>query len=299
MVDSDLPAPVKGRMRSIRVACGQFKAGILFDNVTIMRDQAGDARSRGAEIIVFPELALTGYLPAPEVLGPCQPLDGEGVEGMRGVAREIGISIVFGLPERAGGVRYNTMLALDATGEVAGVYRKIHLWKTEDWAQPGTSIEPYVLAGVTCASWICYDTRFPEVGRAAALAGADLCVISTAWLGPGDEWELAVRSRALDNTVFVAGADIINPDPSLRTCGRSLIVSSKGHVLARAVEDVPGVIVADLDPEEQREQKDRVPLLHDRRLETSLAQKKGGSGRGMLQSVAGSSRGPAIWRPGS
>ena len=203
-------------MRAIRVACGQFQAGSLSDNVAIMRDQAAEAGSRGAAIIVFPELALTGYLPAPEVLDHCQPLDGDGVEGMREVAREHGIAIVFGLPELTEGVRYNTMLALDATGTIAGIYRKIHLWKTEDWAQPGTSIEPYELAGVTCASWICYDTRFPEIGRAAALAGADLCVISTAWLGPGDEWELAVRSRALDNTVFVAGSDIINPDPSLR-----------------------------------------------------------------------------------
>jgi predicted amidohydrolase len=263
-----------------------------------MRDQAGEARSRGAEIIVFPELALTGYLPAPEVLDHCHPLDGDGVASMREVAREHAIAIVFGLPELTDGIRYNTMLALDATGTIAGIYRKIHLWKTEDWAQPGTSIKPYELAGVACASWICYDTRFPEIGRAAALAGADLCVISTAWLGPGDEWELAVRSRALDNTVFVAGSDIINPDPSLRTCGRSLIVSPKGHVLARAAEDTPGVIVADLDPEEQQAQKDRVPLLDDRRLETLLDMQEGRD-PGRLQSVAGSSRGPAIWRPGA
>ena len=298
-VDDRLHAPVQGAMRAIRVACGQFQAGNLSENVAIMHDQAGEARSRGAEIVVFPELALTGYLPAPAVLDHCQPLDGEGVASMRDVAREHGIGIVFGLPELTGGVRYNTMLALDATGAIAGIYRKIHLWKTEDWAQPGTSIDPYELAGVTCASWICYDTRFPEIGRAAALAGADLCVISTAWLGPGDEWELAVRSRALDNSVFVAGSDIINPDPSLRTCGRSLIVSPKGHVLARAAEDAPGVIVADLDPEEQQAQKDRVPLLDDRRLETLLGSAGDGRDRSMLQSMAGSSRGPAIWRPGA
>lgn len=286
-------------MRPIRVACGQFQAGRLSDNVAIMRDQAGEARSRGARIVVFPELALTGYLPAPEVLDHCQPLDGDGVGAMRDAAREHDIAIVFGLPEITGSARYNSMLAVEATGAIAGVYRKIHLWKTEGWAQPGAAVEPYELAGVTCASWICYDTRFPEVGRAAALAGADLCVISTAWLGPGDEWELAVRSRALDNTVFVAGADIINPDPALRTCGRSLIVSPKGRVLARAAEDTPSVIVADLDPEEQQAQKTRVPLLGDRRLETLLDPAQAGRDADIPQSVAGSSRGPAIWRPGA
>lgn len=286
-------------MRPVRVACGQFQAGSVPDNVAIMRDQAAEARARGARIVVFPELALTGYRLAPEVLDHCQPLDGDGVESMRQAARQIGVAIVFGLPELTGGVRYNTMLAIDQAGAIAGVYRKIHLWKTEGWAQPGASIEPYTLAGVTCASWICYDTRFPEIGRAAALAGADLCVISTAWLGPGDEWELAVRSRALDNSVFVAGSDCINPDPALRTCGRSLIVSPKGRVLARADQDTPGVIVADLDPAEQQAQKARVPLLDDRRLETLLDPAQADRNAGILQSVAGSSRGPAIWRPGA
>lgn len=286
-------------MRSTCVACGQFQAGSLSDNVAIMLDQAVEAHARGAEIIVFPELALTGYLSAPEVLDHCQPLDGDGVCRMRDIAREVGIAIVFGLPELTDGIRYNTMLSLDAQGGIAGVYRKIHLWKTEDWAQPGISIDPCELAGVTCASWICYDTRFPEIGRAAALAGADLCVISTAWLGPGDEWELAVRSRALDNSVFVAGADIINPDPSLRTYGRSLIVSPKGRVIARAEEDQRGVIVAVLDPTEQHAQRERVPLLDDRRLETRLHLAQDDGDPGILQAVARSARGPAIWRPGA
>lgn len=286
-------------MRFIRIACGQFQACSLPDNVAIMRDQAAEAHSRGAAIIVFPELALTGYLLTPEVLDQCQPLDGDGVAGMCNIAREVGIAIVFGLPELSDGIRYNTMLSLDAQGAIVGIYRKIHLWKTEDWAQPGTTIDPYKLAGITCASWICYDTRFPEIGRSAALAGADLCLISTAWLGPGDEWELAVRSRALDNSVFVAGADMIIPDPSLRTCGRSLIVSPKGHVLARADEDTPGVIVADLNPAEQQTQKDRVPLLDDRRLETRLDTAQDGADSGIPQAVARSTRGPVIWRPGN
>ena len=68
-------------------------------------------------------------------------------------------------------------------------------------------------------------------------------------------------------------------------------------MLARAAEDTPGVIVADLDPEEQQAQKDRVPLLGDRRLETLLDPAPAAHDPGMLQSVSGSSRGPAIWRP--
>ena len=117
-------------MRSIRVSCGQFEAGSLPNNVATMREQATEARSRGAEIIVFPELALTGYLPAPKILDQCQSLAGDGVSQMRDIAQKVGIAVVFGLPELTEGIRYNTMLSLDTEGGIAGIYRKIHLWKT-------------------------------------------------------------------------------------------------------------------------------------------------------------------------
>lgn len=119
--------------------------------------------------------------------------------------------------------------------------------------------------GVACSGWICYDTRFPEVGRLAALGGADLGLVATAWLGPGEEWELAMRARALDNSLFVAGADIISYDPILRCYGRSVIVDPKGNVLAQAEPEQEGIIWADLKGEVLEAQRGRVPLLADRR----------------------------------
>jgi len=98
-----------------------------------------------------------------------------------------------------------------------------------------------------------------------ALGGADLGLVATAWLGPGDEWELALRARALDNSIFVAGADIISYDPMLRCWGRSMIIGPKGKVLAKAEPEREGVIDAVLRGEELDAQRNRVPLLKDRR----------------------------------
>ena len=86
-----------------------------------------------------------------------------------------------------------------------------------------------------------------------------------AWLGPGEEWELALRARALDNSIFVAGADIISPDPTLRCHGLSMIVGPKGNVLARAEPDQAGIICATLSQADLDAQRGRVPLLDDRR----------------------------------
>jgi predicted amidohydrolase len=153
-------------------------------------------------------------------------------------------------------------------GQVAGVYHKMHLWDTErEWAEPGREVLSVELDEVRYTGWICYDTRFPELARLGALAGAEVALVPTAWLGPGEEWELALRARALDNGIFCAGADIVGPDPALRCRGLSTIVGPKGNVLARAEPDSEGIICATLRQADLDAQRGRVPLLKHRRPE--------------------------------
>jgi predicted amidohydrolase len=197
-----------------------------------------------------------------------EPVTGPNVSALAQAARDLGVAIAFGLAEldESQNVRYNSLAVFDAHGNAAAIYHKIHLWASErQWAEPGDSVTPFVLNGVRYAGWICYDTRFPEVARLCALAGVDVGLAPTAWLGPGEEWELALRARALDNSMFVLGADIIGLDPSLRCHGRSMIVDPKGRVVARAEPEQEGIICATLDPAVLDAQRGRVPLLGDRR----------------------------------
>jgi len=259
-------------MQDFRIACGQFaaKPGDASSNVARMICYAGQARSEGCELIVFPELIVTGYLGPERVLHLAEPLTGPSVSRLAESAGRIGIAIAFGMAEldAASGVRYNSLVVVDRSGQLAGVYHKMHLWDTErEWAEPGREVLSVELANVRYSGWICYDTRFPELARLGALAGAEVALVPTAWLGPGQEWELALRARALDNGIFCAGADIVGPDPALRCRGLSLIVGPKGNVLARAEPDREGIICATLSQADLDAQRGRVPLLHHRRPE--------------------------------
>ena len=259
-------------MRDFHVACGQFAAepGDKDANIARMVGQAREARQAGSDLILFPELILTGYL-APEQIRPlAEPADGPSVRALAKAACDLGIGIAFGLAEldERRKVRHNSLAFLDKGGRLVRVYRKTHLWGDEKtWAEPGADVPAFGMEGICVSGWICFDTRFPEVARLAALGGAELGLVSTAWLGPGDEWKLAMQARALDNAMFVAGADIINPDPGLRCLGLSLIVGPKGHILAQAEPGQEGIIHAVLRKQDLEAQRDRVALLESRRPE--------------------------------
>ena len=257
-------------MKSLHVACGQFEAapGNKDANIEAMDRLTAEAASRGCRLVVFPEMALTGYLAPNEMPDLAEAAGGESATRIADIARSNNIAVAFGFPETLPGTdkRANTFLIAGPDGSEIGKYRKIHLWDTEAaWCDPGTEAPVFEYDGVKISGWICYDTRFPELARIEALAGAELCLVPTAWLGPPAEWELALRSRALDNSLFVAGSDLINPLENLICRGLSLIAGPHGEVLAQAEPGVECIIDAVLDPAITEAQKHRVPLLRDRK----------------------------------
>jgi predicted amidohydrolase len=257
-------------MKETHIACGQFVTAPANKekNLKTMADQSAEAKGRGCELIVFPEMVLTGYIP-PEDLAPlAEPIDGPSVTAIADTARRLGIAIAAGFPElnKTTGVRHNSFALLGANGDLVAVYRKIHLWDTEAiWATPGTDVIVADLDGIRLSGWICYDTRFPEAARLCFFKGAELCLVPTAWLGPSEEWVLSLRARALENAFFVAGADLINKVPGLECGGHSFIADPHGEILARATAGVEGIIDAILEPAVFEEQRRRLPLRRDRR----------------------------------
>jgi len=255
-------------MRDFHIACGQFEpdAGAMINNLQHMKSQAAEAAQAGAELILFPELAVTGYLAADRIAALSERTTGRSVQYLSDAAKRISIAIAFGFAEETADTMYNSLVVLAKSGELVGLYRKTHLWDTEKrWASAGETVATFPLAGVSMGGWICYDTRFPELARMAFLQGAEICLVPTAWLGPSDEWELALRSRALDNSFFVAGADTISRDPKLRCKGLSMIVGPSGNVLARAEEGTEQIIHAVLNKKELESQRRDVPIARDRR----------------------------------
>jgi predicted amidohydrolase len=259
-----------GTLKSI-LACGQFApaAGGIQENTDRIRSLARTAAARGAAILVLPELCLSGYPHAEEARGWAVRPEGPEIARLSACARENSMCLCFGFAELGPeDTLHNSMALLDSAGILMSVYRKVHLWITEkEWAVPGTGFQAMTAGGVRLGMWICYDTRFPETARSLARSGATLGLVGSAWFGPAAEWELAVRARALDNGMFVAGASVQGAFGAAPFRGASLIVDPHGRVMAQAREGAEEVICAEYDDEAVASFRARLPLLADLRPE--------------------------------
>jgi predicted amidohydrolase len=251
------------------LACGQFApaAGALPQNTERIRALAREAAGRGAAILVLPELCLCGYPTAALAPGWAVPAAGPEIARLAACARENRIALCFGFAESAPDhLLHNSMGFLDRAGTLRAVYRKVHLWVTEkEWATPGPGFRAMTEGDLRLGMWICYDTRFPEAARALARQGATLCLVGSAWFGPSDEWKLAIRARALDNGMFVAGASILGSFGGAPFRGTSLVADPHGRVLAQAREGAEEVICAEYDDGVVESFRTRLPLLSDLR----------------------------------
>ena len=254
------------------IACGQFspEIGDVRGNVRTMSIQARDAAHRGARVLVFPELCLSGYPTAETAAFLAVTRDGPELGRVADCARAAGIALCFGFVERSPeGVLYNSLGLMRATGELMAVYRKVHLWDTEkSWAAPGNGFFCVAIGEIPTGLWICYDTRFPEAARSVALRGATLGCAGSAWFGPAEEWELALRARAMDNGIYCAGAAMQGAVGSQALHGVSLIVDPHGTVIARARAGTDEVISADYDSDAVDAFRARLPLLSHLRPES-------------------------------
>src|SRR5207248_2432865 len=175
-----------------------------------------------------------------------------------------------------------TSLVFDRGGELAGIYRKIHLYDVEipgrvsyresATVAPGTEPATVSVDGVPVGLSTCYDLRFPELYRHLAVnRGALVLVVPAAFmLHTGrDHWEVLLRARAIENQCYVVAAGQIGDHDPGRTCfGRSMVVDPWGTVLAQAPDTV-GVTVADLDFDRLAGIRAELPSLANRRLPVS------------------------------
>lgn len=214
-----------------------------------------------------------------------EPVPGPTSEWLAELARRHSMWILGGsILERDGERIFNTSLLFDRAGELVARYRKIHLFDVDLPGQPPLRESfTYSPGGevVTAATEfgriglsICYDLRFPELYRMLVVQGAEIVLIPSAFTFETgkDHWDVLVRARAIENQAFVlapAQWGTWGPGDQNRRCyGNSLAVDPWGGVLARAPEGV-GVTFAELDLEEVRRVRERLPALRHRRLNPS------------------------------
>lgn len=213
-------------------------------NLDRATDAVTVAADAGADLVVLPELMSSGYVFADrsELGQHAEWCDGATVSRLSAVARERGVVVVVGFPERSEDAGYyNSAAVIDVDG-LRGVYHKVHLWDSEtELFTPGTSPPLVVDTSVgRLGVVVCYDLEFPEWLRLAALAGAEIICAPTNWpaeprpAGERPVEQVRVQASASVNRCYVAAADRVGEERGVDWVGGSAIVGPDGYPLVTA-----------------------------------------------------------------
>jgi predicted amidohydrolase len=230
----------------------KFRAAIA-DNLSWIVEAIHSSAKAGADVVLFPECAVTGYhrdfaaVSSPEVAA-----------ALRSIAREARAArchVLVGSPTFAGHKRFNSLVVFDRRGRTVFCYSKIHLtpWDRHVFT-PGNAVAFFRLAGVPCTAIICHERRYPELVRLPVMLGAQIVFHPNAGLDtlPVSKSKRHGRDgiavRAFENQIYYVFANSVGPQGNGRwSAGDSKIVAPDSGVLALANNRDETVIHAELD----------------------------------------------------
>ncbi len=261
----------------MRVTCIQMQAKVNDKRGNLQKMKGLGVKAMeihpDTDLIVFPELALTGYeCSATEAESMAEAIDGPSITEMAEFAAEKDVHIIFGFIEKSefGNLHISAVL-IDNNGRTLGSHKKMHMVESETVIfKPGDAYQVFDTSFGKVGIMICWDAAFPETARILALQGADLIAVPSAWEAPmqGD-WDLIQKARAFDNVIYTACVNQVGKDRTLEFFGRSKIHGPLGEVLSDVVDDKEAIISASIDLSDKEDLRNNYyPLLRDRRPET-------------------------------
>ncbi len=239
-------------------------------NLKQISEQAAKARKKNVDLLIFPELHLTGYTMRDEVSHLAESIPGPSTRKVEILAREHGVHIIFGMPEESEvkGVIHNTAVFVGPKGRI-GRYRKIHLpthsvFEERRYYRPGQESPVFNTDIGTIGLNICYDLYFPELTRLQALQGAQLVVCISA--SPGLRrrfFEGFCLSRAMENAVYLVYVNRVGIEEGLQFWGGSRVIAPNGSVLAQCKYDVEEFQICKVDLDEVSRARAFIPTIKD------------------------------------
>jgi len=255
-------------MRKLKLAVVQpaLAEGACAANWRAARSALGRAGACEADLVVLPEMWLTGY--AYRSLAELAERTPESLERVGALARNYGYFVAGSWAERgADGQLYNTGCIVGPDGRVRARYRKVHLFgpmKEDRHFARGCAVTVADLEIGRVGVALCYDLRFPELARKMALAGAELLIYPSQWpevrLG---HFHTLLAARAIENQVFTAGVNRAGRSVSIPFGGGSTVVDPRGEVLVQLGGE-EGFAEAELDLDQVAAARERVSYLAGR-----------------------------------
>ncbi len=228
-----------------------------------------------ADLVVFGELFLTGYMCRDNLTKLAETLDGESVKRIGEIARENGVHIVFGMPERAaeiGGLIYNSSVLVYPNEKVER-YRKLHLanfgpFEEHLYFARGNELPVFDTDLGKIGMLICFDCFFPEVSKIYALKGADLLIcISASPSATRIFFEQVIVTRALENTVFFTYTNLVGTELNMVFWGGNTVIGPRGDIKAKGGYFEEGVVNCEIDLNDLKMAREFRPTIRETRIE--------------------------------
>ncbi|MCB2153351.1 carbon-nitrogen hydrolase [bacterium] len=268
----------------VQMACSDNAEENVDKAIAKIREAAND----GAQVVCTQELFRSPY--------PCQsedhdffalaePLPGPTTDRIAAVAKEKGISIVSShFERRAAGVYHNTAVIFEATGEVLGLYRKMHIPDDPNYYEkfyfaPGDlGFRAWDTKFARLGALVCWDQWYPEAARLTALRGAEILFYPTAigWLleekekygeVQHDSWETIQRGHAIANGLYVAAVNRVGIEGNIQFWGQSFVADPQGRIIARADAEKEENLIVEVDLARCERVRQHWPFLRDRRID--------------------------------
>ena len=263
-------------------------------NIRAVSELVREAAAKGAEVVCLPELYRSPYFCQKEdhsLFDLAEPIPGPSTEALGKAAKDADVVVVAPIFERrAIGLYHNSAAIIDATGEVVGLYRKMHipddpLFYEKFYFTPGDlGFQAIDTKAGRIGTLICWDQWYPEGARLTALQGAAVLFYPTAigWhphekaehgVPQRDAWRTIQRGHAIANGVYVAVVNRVGHEippeggPGLEFWGSSFVADPFGIVIAEASTDKEEILVAKVDLGRIEEVRRNWPFLRDRRID--------------------------------
>lgn len=267
--------------RNVKIAGVQMDSKILdkTTNLNKIAEMTRSAAKEGAQLIVFPECALTGYAfdDLEEAIPVTETVPGPSTEIIISLCKELNVFVIFGLLEKDGSKYYNCAAFVGPEGLI-GKHRKAHL--------PFVGIDRFVNYGDILPTvyetkvgkigiGICFDMIVPEYTRVLTLMEADIVVFPVAWTtGVETVPKYWVPVRAMENHIFIVAVNRVGQERKVKYFGRSKIAWWMGPFLAEGKPDIEDIMYASIDPSLARKKREtpfpgqaEVDHVYDRRID--------------------------------
>jgi predicted amidohydrolase len=245
------------------------------ENIAKIQEIAANAKAQGADLVIFPELFLTGYVVRDQIYELAETIPGTSTCRIEQIAKANQIHIIFGMPElseKTQATIFNTSVFIGPNGLI-GKYRKMYLpthsvFEEKRHFRPGYHAAAFDTPIGKIGLCICYDLFFPEVTRLTRLQGAQLIVcISASPAVRRSYFEILASARALENTAYLAYVNLVGVEDGLQFWGGSRLVGPTGEILAKAKYDEEDFVLCEVSYGDIRPAEAFIPTLRDLRPE--------------------------------